>query len=268
MVEEFLNRTEFSDYEDFAENFKINIPENFNFAYDVADRWAETEPDKQALIWIDADGSEKKFTFGDIKEYSDRLANVLTDLGIGRDDTVALILKRRWEFWPSIIACHKIGARALPINHLMMKKDLVYRFNSIEIKCLIAVDRPEFVEEMEKACSECKYLKTKILTGEKRDGWLNWDNLIENASSVWLRPFVNNNSDIMLMYFTSGTTGFPKIVAHNYLYPLAHIITAKYFHEDTENGIDWTIADTGWAKASYGKLYGQWLCGTCVFVYD
>ncbi|MBQ0105476.1 MAG: AMP-binding protein, partial [Armatimonadetes bacterium] len=138
MLDKFLKQSSFSSYEDMIENFKIEIPENFNFAYDIVDGWAEKEPDKLALLWTNPEGYEKKITFGKMKEYSDSLANALSDFGVGTDDEVALILKRRWEFWPSVIACHKIGARALPINHLMKKKDLVYRFNSVKVKALIA----------------------------------------------------------------------------------------------------------------------------------
>lgn len=267
MIEKYVNRTEFSSYDDLIQNFRLNIPDNFNFAYDIVDEWAKTEPEKKALIWVDDNGNEKILTFGKIKEYSDRFANVLKEQGIGKGDIVALILKRRWEFWPAVVACFKIGAVALPINHLMMKKDLVYRFNSVNIKALVACDREEFLVEMEKAIPECNNLKTKIIAG-KREGWLSFDNLVENASSYWERPYINDNNDIMLMYYTSGTTGFPKVVSHDYTYPLAHIVTALYMHDNKENEIDFTIADTGWAKAAYGKLYGQWICGTCVLVYD
>ncbi|MBQ0105135.1 MAG: AMP-binding protein [Armatimonadetes bacterium] len=268
MLDKFLKQSSFSSYEDMIENFKIEIPENFNFAYDIVDGWAEKEPDKLALLWTNPEGYEKKITFGKMKEYSDRLANALSDFGVGRDDVVALILKRRWEFWPSVIACHKIGARALPINHLMKKKDLVYRFNSVKVKALIAVDEEMLIDEMDLAEEKCKYLEVKILAGGERKGWYNWNHIVEKSSPVWKRPYLNDNTDTMLMYYTSGTTGLPKVVAHNFMYPLAHIITAKMWLNCEEDGLHLTASDTGWAKAVWGKLYGQWICGSAIFVYD
>lgn len=268
MLDKFLKQSEFSSYEDMVKNFKLDIPEHFNFAYDIVDAWAEKDPDRLALYWTNPEGYEKKITFAKMKEYSDRLANAFVSLGIGRDDVVALILKRRWEFWPTVIACHKIGARALPVNHLMKKKDLIYRFNSVKVKVLISVDEKMLLDEIEQAEKSFEYLQVKVLAGGNKEGWVNWNYAADNASPVWKRPYLNNNTDTMLMYYTSGTSGFPKIVAHNFTYPLAHIITAKMWLNCEDKGLHLTISDTGWAKAVWGKLYGQWICGSAVFVYD
>lgn len=267
MIEKYLNRTDFSSYDDMKKNLSLNIPENFNFAYDVLDKWAETDPDKKALIWCD-DKEEKTITFGEMKELSDRLANSFSDMGIEKNDIVALVLKRRWEYWVSVMALTKIGACVMPVNHLMMKKDIIYRFNLCEVKTVIAGPRKEFLAEMEKAVPKCPYLKNKIIAGTEREGWIDFDELLKKGSPVWKRPYLNDNKDVMMLYFTSGTTGHPKPLCHNYLYPIAHIITGRYMHCDEENKVDWTIADTGWAKASFGKLYGQWFCGSAVLTYD
>ncbi|MBQ7257137.1 MAG: AMP-binding protein [Abditibacteriota bacterium] len=268
MLEKFLKQSSFSSYEDMIQNFKLEIPEHYNFAYDVVDGWAKEDPERIALYWTNPEGHEKKISFAKMKEYSDRLSNALTSLGVGRDDVVALILKRRWEYWPSIIACHKIGARALPINHLMKKKDLIYRFNMVECKAVIAVDEKMLIDEIELAKDQCKYLKVKIMVDGEKDGWFNWNKIVDKASPDWKRPFINENSDVMLMYYTSGTTGLPKVVAHNHLYSLAHIITAKLWLNCEDGGLHLTVSDTGWGKAVWGKLYGQWICGSTVFVYD
>lgn len=268
MVDKYLSQTEFSSYEDMLANFKLNIPKHFNFAYDIVDEWAKVEPDKLALLWTNPEGFEKKISFAKMKEYSDRLANALTSHGIGKGDIVALILKRRWEFWPSIIACHKVGCQVIPINHLMKKKDLIYRFNTVQVKCVIAVNEQMLLDEIDLGESEFKYLKVKILADGEKEGWHNWNNLVNNASSDWKRPYLNENTDSMLLYYTSGTTGLPKVVSHNYIYPLAHIITAKFWLNCENNGLHLTTSDTGWAKSAWGKLYGQWICGSAVFVYD
>ena len=261
----------YRDYEDFKERFRIKVPDQFNFAFDVVDELAATKPDKPALLWISDKGSEKRITFGQLKEYSDRAASMLVSHGIKKGDHVMVILKRHYEFWITIVALHKIGAVAIPATHLLTKKDLVYRNNAASVKMIICTSDDEIKERVEECESESLTLKTKILMHESREGWLNFWDEMEKANPVFPRPTgadAPRNEDIMLLYFTSGTTGMPKMVVHDYTYPLGHIVTAVYWHNADPDGVHLTVSDTGWAKSVWGKLYGQWLAETCVFVYD
>ncbi len=229
------------------------------------------KPDKRALLWVNDHDEERLFTFKEIKDFSDRAANMLSSLGIKKGDKVMLILKRHYEFWISVIALHKIGAIAIPATHLLTKKDIVYRNNAADVKMIIATSDDDLKKHVEAAESESPTLEHKMIVGEQRKGWLNYWDEMEKAEAGWTRPCgkdATQNEDIMLLYFTSGTTGMPKMVAQNYLYPLGHIVTAVYWHNADPEGIHLTIADTGWAKSAWGKLYGQWLAETCVFVYD
>ncbi len=262
---------DYKDYEDFRKRFRIKVPERFNFAYDVVDELAASKPDKLALLWISEKGEEKKITFGELKEYSDRCASMLAAHGIKKGDPVMIILKRHYEFWITIIALHKIGAVAIPATHLLTKKDLVYRNNAAGVKMIICTSNDEIKEQVEICESESPTLKNKILVHESRDGWLNFWEEMEKADPVFVRPSGEDaprNEDIMLLYFTSGTTGMPKMVVHDYTYPLGHIVTAVFWHNADPDGIHLTVSDTGWAKSVWGKLYGQWLAETCVFVYE
>ncbi|MEI6102013.1 MAG: AMP-binding protein, partial [Eubacteriales bacterium] len=262
---------DFQSYTDFKERFAIQVPEHFNFAYDVVDELAATKPDKPALLWTSDKGGEKKITFAQLKEYSDRAASMLTSIGIEKGDPVMVILKRHWEFWVVIMALHKIGAIAIPATHLLTKKDLVYRNNAADVKMIICTSDDEIKEQVEVCENECPTLKYKMLVHESRPGWLNFSEEMDRANPVYIRPTGKDapkNSDIMLLYFTSGTTGMPKMVVHDYTYPLGHIVTAVYWHNADPDGIHLTVSDTGWAKSVWGKLYGQWLAETCVFVYD
>lgn len=271
MLEKYLSRVDFTSYEDFYENLKINVPENFNFAYDVVDEYAKTTPDKVAIVWCDNSGDEKTFTFGQLKEYSDKTANYFKSLGIKRGDPVMLILKRRYEFWFCILALHKLGAVTIPATHLLTSKDIVYRANAADIKMIVCVNEPEVVMHIEDSASKTPTVKYKALIDGSKDGWLDFSSGIEEASNEFQRPMGelgSHNSDISLLYFTSGTTGMPKMVQHDYEYPLGHILTARYWQNVSEGGLHLTVADTGWAKAVWGKIYGQWLSGCAVFVYD
>lgn len=271
MLEKYLSRVDFTSYEDFYENLKINVPENFNFAYDVVDEYAKTTPDKVAIVWCDKSGDEKTFTFGQLKEYSDKTANYFKSLGIKRGDPVMLILKRRYEFWFCILALHKLGAVTIPATHLLTSKDIVYRANAADIKMIVCVNEPEVVMHIEDSASKTPTVKYKALIDGSKDGWLDFSSGIEEASNEFQRPLGelgSHNSDISLLYFTSGTTGMPKMVQHDYEYPLGHILTARYWQNVSEGGLHLTVADTGWAKAVWGKIYGQWLSGCAVFVYD
>ncbi len=272
MLNSFLKKDNFTSLEDFNDNYQVIVPENFNFAYDVADRLAENSPDKKALVWCNDMGEEKIFSYAQMKYYSDKTANYLSALGIKKGDAVMLMLKRRYEFWFCILALHKLGAIAVPATHLLTPKDLIYRNNAASIKAVIAVTDDEVVEHIDIAHKESPTLQLKLGVGNTiKEDWHNFNAEMEMATSVFERPtgdMATTNSDISLLYFTSGTTGQPKMVQHNFTYPLGHILTAKYWQNVKKDGLHLTVADTGWAKAVWGKLYGQWLCECAVFVYD
>ena len=269
MVEKFLSRTVFTSQEDYIRNFRIRVPADFNFAYDVVDAYAAEEPDKKALLWTDDRGGEIQFTFADMKRETDRTASYFQSLGIGRGDMVMLILKRRYEFWFSILALHKLGAVAIPATHLLTRKDVVYRCNMAGIKEVVAAGEPVITGHIAAAMPESPTTKLLISVGpEVPEGFLDFHEGIRHAAPFVRPQHVNTNDDIMLMYFTSGTTGEPKMVAHDFTYPLGHISTGCFWHNLHEGSLHLTIADTGWAKAAWGKLYGQWLAGANIFVYD
>lgn len=269
MLERFLRRTEFTSLEDFRENFEITAPENFNFAYDVVDAWAAEAPEKLAMLWTNDEGEEKRYTFADIKRESDRVASFFVQLGIKRGDCVMMMLKRRVEFWFTIVALHKIGAVAIPATHLLTPKDLIYRSNSAGIRMIVAADDPLIIQHVNDSLSQSPSVEFLVSAGSYNEG--NWYSMDEGMMSApeFVKPgFVNTDSDISLLYFTSGSSGQPKMVAHNFLYPLGHIVTAKYWHNVHKDSLHLTVADTGWGKAVWGKLYGQWIVGAAVFVYD
>lgn len=269
MVEKFLSRPVFTSQEDYIRNFRIRVPADFNFAYDVVDAYAAEEPDKKALLWTDDRGGEIQFTFADMKRETDRTASYFQSLGIGRGDMVMLILKRRYEFWFSILALHKLGAVAIPATHLLTRKDVVYRCNMAGIKAIVAAGEPVITGHIAAAMPESPTTKLLISVGpEVPEGFLDFHEGIRHAAPFVRPQHVNTNDDIMLMYFTSGTTGEPKMVAHDFTYPLGHISTGCFWHNLHEGSLHLTIADTGWAKAAWGKLYGQWLAGANIFVYD
>ena len=268
MVEKFLSRTVFTSQEDYIRNFRIRVPADFNFAYDVVDAYAAEEPDKKALLWTDDRGGEIQFTFADMKRETDRTASYFQSLGIGRGDMVMLILKRRYEFWFSILALHKLGAVAIPATHLLTRKDVVYRCNMAGVKAIVAAGEPGITGHIAAAMPESPTTKLLISVGpEVPEGFLDFHEGIRHAAPFVRPQHVNTNDDIMLMYFTSGTTGEPKMVAHDFTYPLGHISTGCFWHNLHEGSLHLTIADTGWAKAAWGKLYGQWLAGANIFVY-
>ena len=269
MLEKYLKKVEFDSLEDFQKNFEIIVPDNFNFGYDVVDEWARTNPDKLALLWTNDEGAEKRYTFADIKRKSDQVASFYQSLGIGKGDCVMMMLKRRAEFWFSIVALHKLGAVAIPATHLLTPKDLIYRANSAQIKMIVSADEPIMIQHVNDCLKDAPSVKVLVATGSyNKDGWHSMDEGMKNAAPFVRPEHVNDNHDISLLYFTSGSSGNPKMVAHNFLYPLGHIVTAKYWHNVNENSLHLTVADTGWGKAVWGKLYGQWLSGAAVFVYD
>lgn len=269
MIERFLRQTTFSSQEDYIENLHINVPDNFNFSYDVLDVYAAEQPDKKALLWINDQGAERQFTFADMKRETDRTASYFQSLGIGKGDMVMLILKRRYEFWYSILALHKLGAVVIPATHLLTKKDIIYRCNAAGIKAIVSAGEAVITEHITAAMPECPTVDVLISVGpEVSEGFLDFNKGIEEAAPFVRPQNVNTNEDIMIMYFTSGTTGEPKMVAHDFTYPLGHISTGYLWHNLSPESLHLTIADTGWGKAVWGKLYGQWFAGANIFVYD
>ena len=245
--------------------------EHFNFGFDVVDALGSdpATASHDAMLWVSGKGEERRFTFADMARYSSKTANYLESVGVRKGDRVLLVLKRHYQFWFVMVALHKIGAIVIPATNQLMKKDFVYRFNAAGVKAVIATSDGDVWDHIEQAVPECPELELKIMANGAREGWLDLDNGVEAASDVYVRkePY-NASEDIMLMLFTSGTTGYPRIAAHTYTYPLGHFITAKYWHNVKEGGLHFTISDTGWGKALWGKLYGQWLCGATVFTYD
>lgn len=269
MIERFLTQTSFTSQEDFKKNLHIIVPENFNFAYDVMDVWAKEEPDKLALLWTNDKGECIRFTFKDLKEQTDQTASYFQTLGIGKGDMVMLILKRRYEFWLSILALHKLGAVAIPATHLLTDKDIVYRNERASIKAIICDGEEVITGHIAKAMPDSPTVKILVSVGPVvPEGFHDFHKEWKNAPAFVRPEHVNANEDTMLMYFTSGTSGEPKMVAHDFTYALGHLVTGVYWHNLNEKSLHLTIADTGWGKAVWGKLYGQWFAGATVFVYD
>ena len=269
LYQRFLRKPEFGSYEDFLHNFRINVPENFNFAYDVLDVIAEEEPDKRALQWAHMDGRERAFTFAEISRLSKQAANLFVRLGIQKGDKVMLVLRRHYTFWIAIMALCRIGAVAVPATHLLTKKDIVYRANSAEIKMVVTSAEGCFAQSCEDAMPECPTVEKLLIVDGEREGWLDFEALLAEESDEFPRPAEPlKHDDIMLLYFTSGTSGMPKMVGHNFDYPLGHIQTAVFWHQCVDGGLHLTVSETGWMKSVWGKLYGQWLAGSAIMVYD
>ena len=232
VLKKYCPRIEFDSYEDFAENFTIEVPEAFNFGFDVVDEWAAVEPDKRALLWTNDAGEERTFTFTDIKHLSNQAANAFKELGIGKGDVVMCILRRRWEYWVCAVALCKLGATIIPASLQLTRKDVVYRANSADVKAIVAVNDEYVCTQVEEAMPDCPTVREKFIVDGSREGWVDFDELIAGYPDTFERPTGDagvTSKDIMLMYFTSGTTGNPKAVEHNFAHPLGHIITAKYW---------------------------------------
>ena len=269
LYQRFLRKPEFGSYEDFLHNFRINVPENFNFAYDVLDVIAEEEPDKRALQWAHMDGRERAFTFAEISRLSKQAANLFVRLGIQKGDKVMLVLRRHYTFWIAIMALCRIGAVAVPATHLLTKKDIVYRANCAGIKMVVTSAEGCFAASCEEAMPECPTVEKLLIVDGAREGWLDFEALLAEESDEFPRPAEPlKHDDIMLLYFTSGTSGMPKMVGHNFDYPLGHIQTAVFWHQCVDGGLHLTVSETGWMKSVWGKLYGQWLAGSAIMVYD
>jgi len=281
MIERFLKQTTFTSVEDYNKNLEFIIPEHFNFAYDVMDAWAEEEPDRLALLWTNDEGVERRATFAQLKEQSDQAASYLQSLGIGKGDPVMLILKRRYEWWITMLALHKLAAVVIPATHMLTKKDIIYRNTRASVKAIICVDDPYVMEQISLAVADSPTLEQVVIVGDDETA-VTKSSLFTLHSSLchlwqkeWIQapPFVrpdhvNDNDDTMLMYFTSGTSGEPKMVAHDFLYAMGHLTTGVFWHNLHPGSLHLTVADTGWGKAVWGKFYGQWFAGATVFVFD
>ncbi len=271
VLKKYCPRIEFDSYEDFAENFRIEVPEAFNFGFDVVDEWAAVEPEKRALLWCNDAGEERTFTFTDIKHLSNQAANAFADMGIGKGDVVMCILRRRWEYWVCAVALCKLGATIIPASLQLTRKDVVYRANSADVRAIVAVNDDYVCTQVEQAMPDCPTVREKFIVDGSREGWVDFDDLIAGFPDTFERPTGEaavSSKDIMLMYFTSGTTGNPKAVEHNFAHPLGHIITAKYWQQVREDKLHMSVTDSGWAKFGWGKIYGQWICGATIFAYD
>ena len=243
--------------------------DRYNFAFDTVDALADREPDRLAMIHVAMDHTERRLTFSDVKKMSARAANYFESVGIKKGDRVMLVLRRHVQFWYAVLGLCKMGAIPIPATHQLMKKDFVYRFNTAGVSAIVCTATDQTAGEVDLAVPESPSLKLKIMAEGRRDGWLSFDDGIAGASDVYeRRPDTPCGDDNMLMLFSSGTSGYPKVVMHSHTYPLGHFVTAKYWHDVDPNGLHLTISDTGWGKALWGKLYGQWLCGGAVFVYD
>ena len=259
--------TEINDENGGLKKLTLNYPDNFNFGYDVVDEYAAVSPDKRAMVWCNVENEEHIFTFLDVKRYSNKMANVFREYGIGRGDRVMLVLKRHYEYWFAAVALHKLGAVMIPATHMLTVDDFVYRINASGVKAIVCTAQDDVPSTIKQALRKSE--KTPVLWCVQKDieGFFNLTSQMETAGDAFDRV-ETSAADPMMLYFTSGTTGYPKGVIHDFTYPLAHIVTAKYWQQAQDDGLHFTVAETGWAKASWGKIYGQWLIGSAVMIYD
>ena len=259
--------TEIKDENGGLKKLTLNYPDNFNFGYDVVDEYAAVSPDKRAMVWCNVENEEHIFTFLDVKRYSNKMANVFREYGIGRGDRVMLVLKRHYEYWFAAVALHKLGAVMIPATHMLTVDDFVYRINASGAKAIVCTAQDDVPSTIKQALRKSE--KTPVLWCVQKDveGFFNLTSQMETAGDAFDRV-ETSAADPMMLYFTSGTTGYPKGVIHDFTYPLAHIVTAKYWQQAQDDGLHFTVAETGWAKASWGKIYGQWLIGSAVMIYD
>ena len=259
--------TEIKDENGGLKKLTLNYPDNFNFGYDVVDEYAAVSPDKRAMVWCNVENEEHIFTFLDVKRYSNKMANVFREYGIGRGDRVMLVLKRHYEYWFAAVALHKLGAVMIPATHMLTVDDFVYRINASGVKAIVCTAQDDVPSTIKQALRKSE--KTPRLWCVQKDveGFFNLTSQMETAGDAFDRV-ETSAADPMMLYFTSGTTGYPKGVIHDFTYPLAHIVTAKYWQQAQDDGLHFTVAETGWAKASWGKIYGQWLIGSAVMIYD
>ena len=259
--------TEVIDENGALKEFKLNYPDDFNFGYDVVDAIAQQTPDKKAIVWCNTENEEHIFRFSDVSRYSNKMANVFKDAGITKGDKVMLVLKRHYEYWFAAVALHKLGAVMIPATHMLTVSDFEYRIKASGVKAVVCTAHDDVPEKIAAALKNQNVSAIMWTVQQDVDGCRNMTKEMENAPDTFDRVSTHV-SDPMMLYFTSGTTGYPKGVIHHFSYPLAHIVTAKYWQQAEDGGLHFTVAETGWAKASWGKIYGQWLVGSAVMVYD
>ena len=278
LLDQLSTNKPYTTYQEFCSNYSVTPPAHFNFAFDVMDVLSEERPDQCALLWVGPDNAERRFTFADIRELSNRTANALRSLDIKKGDIVLLALRRHYQYWYTMMALHKLGAIAIPVTHQLTPKDYAYRFNASGARMVIATVEDDVPAQITAALKDSPTVEFCVAVRPPREadaplpeGFLCFDELVKAASPVFERPVGNAEacgSDTMLLYFTSGTTGYPKMVAHDFLYPLGHVATARHWHCVQPGALHFTISDSGWGKAAWGKMYGQWICEGCVLVYD
>lgn len=259
--------TEIKDENGGLKKLTLNYPDNFNFGYDVVDEYAAVSPDKRAMVWCNVENEEHIFTFLDVKRYSNKMANVFREYGIGRGDRVMLVLKRHYEYWFAAVAIHKLGAVMIPATHMLTVDDFVYRINASGVKAIVCTAQDDVPSTIKQALRKSEKNPRLWCVQKDVEGFFNLTSQMETAGDAFDRV-ETSAADPMMLYFTSGTTGYPKGVIHDFTYPLAHIVTAKYWQQAQDDGLHFTVAETGWAKASWGKIYGQWLIGSAVMIYD
>ena len=259
--------TEIKDENGGLKKLTLNYPDNFNFGYDVVDEYAAVSPDKRAMVWCNVENEEHIFTFLDVKRYSNKMANVFREYGIGRGDRVMLVLKRHYEYWFAAVALHKLGAVMIPATHMLTVNDFVYRINASGVKAIVCTAQDDVPSTIKQALRKSEKNPRLWCVQKDVEGFFNLTSQMETAGDAFDRV-ETSAADPMMLYFTSGTTGYPKGVIHDFTYPLAHIVTAKYWQQAQDDGLHFTVAETGWAKASWGKIYGQWLIGSAVMIYD
>ena len=267
LLSKLLTRTSFDSYADFKKNYELMVPEKFNFARDVVDAWAEADEHKRALVWLNDRGERREFTFKEISELSKKAANYLSSLGLRKGDRVMTLLKRNWQYWVTAVACHRMGVVIIPASVQLATKDIVYRVNASQIKAIIATDDAWSQKQVEDSVPQCPSLQHILLARGGKEGWLDYDRGIEEAPAEFTMPDIVN-TDVLVCYFTSGTTGMPKLVVHDQTYPLGHIVTAKFWQRVEDGGLHLTVSDSGWAKFGWGCIYGQWISGSAVLGYD
>ncbi|MDL2234552.1 AMP-binding protein [Christensenellaceae bacterium OttesenSCG-928-L17] len=279
LLDQLCSNKQYNQYYEFFKDFRITPPEGFNFSFDVIDPMGDTHANEAAMLWLSPDNEERTFTFRDLKRLSSKVANALQRAGIRKGDVVLLALRRHYQYWYAMLGLHKLGAVAIPVTHQLTPKDYAYRMNAASAKAIISTIEDGVPPNISAALADAPSVELCFAARSPRmentpipEGFLDFDLLVEEAGDTFPRPvgdaYAGGDEDTMLIYFTSGTTGYPKMVAHSFYYPLGHIVTARYWHNCKPGARHLTISDSGWGKAAWGKMYGQWLCESSVFVYD